>query len=347
MNPGHVTTGPIKGVELRGPYLLFIGDEAIETNAKMALGIAHWRPHLCAGQLRLGTPVDIGLPDMTPEEAVGAGARSLIVGVASVGGAFPDLWVDSLVEAARSGLDIVAGMHSRLAGLPGLADTAAATGSRLVDLRVPPANLPVGTGKKRPGRRLLTVGTDCAVGKKYTALAIEREMISRGMKATFRASGQTGILIAGAGIPIDAVVADFIAGAAEMLSPANDPDHWDVIEGQGAIFHPGYSGVTLGLLHGSQPDALVLCHEATRKKIELWEDYRIRDLDELIDTYLSLGSLTNPAIRCVGVSVNTSMLEPERRVAYLSELSKSTGLPCVDPVIGGVGFIVDQLCEKE
>ena len=122
-----------------------------------------------------------------------------------------------------------------------------------------------GKGTKRPGLRLLTVGTDCSVGKKYTALALEREMHARGLKADFRATGQTGILISGRGVAIDAVVADFISGAAEWLTPANEPDHWDVVEGQGSLFHPSFAGVTLGLLHGAQPDAFVVCHEPTRK----------------------------------------------------------------------------------
>src|SRR5262249_26969628 len=139
------------------------------------------------------------------------------------------------------------------------------SGARLVDVRVPPTNLPVGSGRKRTGMRLLTVGTDCAVGKKYSALAITRELQRRGLKGTFWATGATGIMIAGGGLPVDAAVCDFTAGAAEVLSPDNDADHWDVIEGQGSLFHPGYAGVTLGLLHGSQPDAIVVCHEAGRR----------------------------------------------------------------------------------
>jgi uncharacterized NAD-dependent epimerase/dehydratase family protein len=234
-------------------------------------------------------------------------------------------------------------MHTRLAELPGLAARAGKAGVRLVDVRVPPRNLPVGTGTKRSGRRLLTVGTDCATGKKYTALAIERELKKRGMKATFRATGQTGIMIAGSGIPIDAVVSDFVSGAAEVLSPDNDADHWDVIEGQGAIFHPGYAGVTLGLIHGSQPDAIVLCHDATRTAIDLWEGYPIQDLQTTIDAYLHLGSLTNPRIRCVGVSVNTSRLSTELRAQYLSDLSARLGMHCVDPIMDGVRAIVDAL----
>jgi len=274
---------------------------------------------------------------------VAAGAKSLIVGVAPVGGTFPETWVESLVEAAGSGLHIVAGMHTRLDELPGLSEAATEAGVRLVDVRKPPPHIPVGMGVKRPGRRLLTVGTDCAVGKKYTALAIEKEMRARDMKATFRATGQTGIMIAGEGVPIDAVVADFISGAAEMLSPANEADHWDVIEGQGSIVNPGYAGVTVGLMHGSQPDALVLCHDAARTVIDGWDGYDVPEMPTIIDHYLCAGRLTNPAVRMVGISVNTSSLDRVEGEAYLRELEDRMEMPCVDPLADGVGRIVDRL----
>ncbi len=333
----------INTIELKPPYLLFLGDVADDVGAKTSLGVAYWRPELCIGQYRLGTPVDTGLPDMTPTEAAAAGAGSLIVGVAPVGGSFPELWIDSLVEGARAGLDIVAGLHTRLPELPDLAEAATAAEVRLIDVREPPRGLPVATGDRRSGRRLLTVGTDCVVGKKYTALALEREMKARGLRATFRATGQTGIMIAGEGLPIDAVVSDFVAGAAEVLSPANDPDHWDLIEGQGSLFHPGYAGVTLGLLHGAQPETIVLCHDATRTTIERWPDYPLPDIPTIIDRYLVAGSLTSPTIRCAGASINTSKLPSSQRNRYLDDLSNLIGLPCVDPVIDGVGPLVDNL----
>jgi uncharacterized NAD-dependent epimerase/dehydratase family protein len=338
----------VTAIELRPPYLVFVGDISSPVYAKTGFGIVHWRRELCLGQYRLSSAaIDLGLPDLTPAEAVAAGARTMVVGVANVGGFYPETWTDALLGATRVGLDIVAGMHSRLADLPGLAEAARSAGTRLIDARVPPKGLPVGTGKKRTGRRLLTVGTDCAVGKKYTALALEREMLARGMKATFRATGQTGIMIAGVGLAIDAVVADFLSGAAEVLSPDNDPDHWDVIEGQGAIFHPGYAGVTFGLLLGSQPDAIVLCHEAGRTTTELWPDYPLPGLEEFIERYLLLGRITNPAIRCVGISINSSPLALDRRAVFLAELSDSLGLPCVDPMADGVGPIVDALHKED
>ena len=333
-------------MDIAPPYLVFVGDNDDRLLAKTGLGIVQWRSELCLGQYRFDeTGVDLGLPDMTIEKAVREGVRSLIVGVANVGGFYPESWRDALVEAAHAGLDVVAGMHSRLGDIPGLTDTAVKSGARLIDVRVPPARVPVGTGKKRTGNRLLTVGTDCATGKKYTVLALEQEMLGRGLKATYRATGQTGIMIAGSGIPIDAVVADFLSGAAEMLSPDNDADHWDLIEGQGAIHHPGYAGVTLGLLHGSQPDAFVVCHEVGRTGIDLWDGFPTPSITECIETTLRLGRLTNAEIHCVGISLITSKLAAGDREEHLREVSQNVGMPCVDPLIDGVGPIVDYLME--
>ena len=337
----------VKKVELKTPYLVLIGAEDDPTYAKTGLGIAQWRRDLVAGQMRFpGCSVDLGVPDMTVEEAATAGVGSLVIGVAPVGGVIPDSWWSAIEQAARAGLDVVCGLHVKLADNPALVAAAKASGARLVDVRVPPRNLPVGTGVKRSGKRVLTVGTDCAIGKKYSALALDLAMREAGMASTFRATGQTGIMIAGEGMPIDAVVADFISGAAEVLSPDNEPDHWDVIEGQGSLFHPGYSGVSLGLLHGSQPDAFVVCHDATRKVVSGWEHYPLPSVAECIDLHVMTGRRTNPAIRCVGISVNTSGLPPAERADWLANLSAETGLPCVDPLIEGCGAIVDSIREQ-
>ncbi len=333
-------------VEIKSPYLLFLGDEPEASHAKTAVGIAHWRPDSCVAQLRLpGSGADLGLPEMTPEEAAAAGARSMIWGVAGVGGIIPDHWIPSLFDAVSAGLDIVAGTHSSLSMIPGLEKAAAEAGVSLIDIRTPPPDLPVGTGIKRSGRRLLMAGTDCVVGKKFSALAIAKEMNDRGMNVDFRATGQTGIMIAGGGMPIDAVVSDFVSGAAELLSPANDEDHWDVIEGQGSLVHPGYAAVTLGLMHGSQPDAFVVCHEAGRTMIEGFPGFRLPTIPELIELTVATGRATNPGIRCVGVSINTSGLSADERASCLAEISAETGLPCVDPVATGVGPLVDHIVD--
>ncbi|WP_439102866.1 DUF1611 domain-containing protein [Congregibacter sp.] len=331
-------------LQLRTPYLVFVGDESRTTYAKTGKGVADWRPELCAGQLRLSADAaDLGLSDMTIAEAKQAGVGSLIVGTALVGGSVPDNWLTTLCEAAASGMDIVAGLHTRLDSIERLRIAADAGGSRLVDIRIPPPGIPVASGKKRSGKRLLTVGTDCALGKKYTALQLERDMRAQGMDADFRASGQTGIMIAGSGVPIDCVVADFISGAAEVLSPDNDPDHWDVIEGQGGIFHPGYAAVSHGLLIGSQPDAFVVCHAAGRTHIEGWEGYSLATIGEVIERTVAIGSLTNPQIRCIGISVNTLSVPSEERDEYLAELSSKYDLPCVDPLVTGTAAITREL----
>ena len=331
-------------VSLQAPYLLFLGSETSRTYAKTGAGLARWRPELCMGQLRLtAETVDLGLPDHSVASAAAQGAKTLIIGTAIIGGAIPEAWLDILVEALEAGFDIAAGVHTRLNSIERLAKASEETGQKLIDVRVPPANIPVGTGLPRTGKRLLTVGTDCALGKKYTALALEAEMRQRSMAVDFRATGQTGIMIAGQGIPIDAVVADFVSGAAELVSPGNDSDHWDVIEGQGSLFHPGYAAVSMGLLMGSQPDAFVVCTEAGRTHIEGWEDFELPSIQAVIDRTIEIGSQLNPAITCVGISANTQSLSEEERATYLQTLSATYGVPAVDPLVTGMGAIVDHL----
>jgi uncharacterized NAD-dependent epimerase/dehydratase family protein len=327
-----------------GPHLLFLGDIRDRLTAKTAYGLAEWRPERVKGQWRLSEDcVDIGLPDLSPANARLAGVRSLVIGAAPAGGQIPPHWGRCLVEAAEAGLDIVSGLHSRLADVPGLAAAAERKGVRLVEIRTPPPGLPVGTGVRRPGMRVLTVGTDCAIGKKYAALALHRAMQARGWNADFRATGQTGILIAGGGIPIDCVVADFIAGAAECLSPAADPEHWDVIEGQGSLFHPSYAGVSLGLLHGSQPDAILLCVDPGRQEIDGCPGFPIPTATEAIARNLEAARLTNPACRCVGISFNGSRMTAEDKAETVARLEAETGLPVVDPLVDDLDPILDRL----
>jgi uncharacterized NAD-dependent epimerase/dehydratase family protein len=331
-------------IEFRRGYLLFLGDVPMQLDAKTATGIAHWRPEWCVGQRRLpGCGADTGLPDMTVEAASRAGARTLVIGVAPLGGRFPEPWVAEAVAALEGGLDIASGLHSRLAAIPELAAAAEAAGRRIYDIRHPDQDFACGTGDKRPGKRLLTVGTDTCVGKMFAALALAREMTGRGLKVDFRATGQTGIFIAGGGVSVDAVISDFVSGATEALAPAGDPDHWDVVEGQGSLFHPSYAGVSLGLLHGAQPDALVLCHEAGRTGIDGMAHRPLPSLEDCMDLNLRTARLTNPDARFVGVSLNTRNLDPAAAEAALAETSARLGLPCADPVRTGVSAIVDAL----
>lgn len=329
---------------MQPPYLLFLGDVADQLAAKTAHGILEWRRDWCLGQLRLaGCKADLGLPEMTPAEAAAAGARTLVVAVANSGGVLAERWQPAILEALAAGLDVASGLHQRLSDFPTIVEAAARFHRRLFDVRHPRQRFATGTGARRPGKRLLTVGTDCSCGKKYTALALEREMRRRGWNADFRATGQTGIMIAGDGVAIDAVVADFISGAVEWLAPANDPGHWDVIEGQGSLFHPAFAGVSLGLLHGAQADVLVLCHEPTRRHVRGLPHQKLPALADCIELNLRCAALTNPDVRLVALSINTAWLPKEDRLRYLERTAAEFKLPAVDPLLTGVAAIVDRL----
>jgi len=280
---------------------------------------------------------------MTIEAAAKAGVKTVIVGTTNRGGVLGEGWEPLLVQALELGMDLASGLHHRLTDIPVLRDTAARSGRQIADVRHPTREFHVGNGVKRSGKRLLTVGTDCSIGKMFTALAIEKEMRGRGIKADFRATGQTGILIAGDGVSIDAVVSDFVSGAVEWLCPENDPDHWDVIEGQGSLFHASYAGVTLGLIHGAQPDALVVCHEPTRPHMRGLPGYKLPELKLCIERNIEAAQLTNAAVRCAGLSINTAGLDAGAANDYLRQTEDRLGLPCVDPVRTGVAALVDNL----
>ena len=333
-------------MQIPHPYLLFLGDVQDQLAAKTAQGIVDWRQDWCLRQFRMpGCKADVGLPDMSIAEAAQAGAKTLIVGVANAGGVLPEPWTPHIVEALAAGLDVAAGLHMKLAERPTVAYAASRYGRSLYDVRQSTERFQTGKGTKRSGKRLLTVGTDCSIGKKYTALALEREMRARGFDADFRATGQTGVFISGRGVAIDAVVAYFISGAAEWLSPAADPSHWDVIEGQGSMFHPSFAGVSLGLLHGSQPDAFVVCHEPSRKTMR-GVATPLPSIKQVIDITVRCGSLTNPAIRPIGISVNTSALDDAAARDYLQKLQDEHGLPATDPIRFGISAIADTIAEE-
>lgn len=269
----------------------------------------------------------------------------MIIGVANHGGVVSPSWRASIIEALEAGLDVASGLHDRLDADPEVAAAAARTGRHIFEARHPHRTFGAGTGAPRTGHRLLTVGTDCSVGKMYTSLALAAEMQARGFDADFRATGQTGIFIAGSGVPVDAVVSDFIAGAVEWLAPAASPDHWDLIEGQGSLYHPAYAGVTLGLVHGAQPDALVLCHDAARSQIASVPGFPLPDLASCMERYLEAARLTSPDVRFVGISLNTSKLDEEAALQAIDATERAHQLPTVDPVRTGVGRIVDALQE--
>lgn len=329
---------------IQTPYLLFLGDAPDQLAAKVAQGIKDWRPENALGQYRMpGCGADLGIADLTLEEAKAAGVKTLVIGVANRGGYISKAWKEVLVTALKMGFDIASGLHNLLRDEDELVAAARVNGRSLFDVRIPSVAYPIANGKKRTGKRCLAVGTDCSVGKMYTGLAMDAEMQKRGMKSTFRPTGQTGILITGGGVPLDAVIADFMAGAVEYLTPDNDADHWDHIEGQGSLFHVSYSGVTMALIHGGQPDAMILAHEPTRKHMRGLPDYALPSLEALRDTALPLARIANPACQIVGVSVNTQHLAEDAALAYMAEVEARMGLPTVDTFRQGAARLVDAL----
>ena len=329
---------------IKTPYLLFLGDAPDQLAAKVAQGIKDWRPENAVGQFRMdGCKADMGLADMTLEEAKAAGAKTLVIGVANRGGIISQEWKKVLVTALEEGFDLASGLHNLLREEADLVAVAEATGRMLHDVRIPEVKYPIANGEPRKGKRLLAVGTDCSVGKMYTALCIDKEMQDRGMKSTFRATGQTGILITGGGVPLDAVIADFMAGSIEWLTPDNDEDHWDIIEGQGSLFHVSYSGVTMALIHGGQPDALVVCHEPTREHMRGLPGYSLPSLEAVRDMALQLARVANPACEVIGYAVNTQNMDDDAARAYLAKIEAKLGLPAADPYRYGAGKLVDAL----
>ncbi|MBM1690489.1 N-acetyltransferase DgcN [Sulfitobacter geojensis] len=329
---------------IQTPYLLFLGDAPDQLSAKVAQGIKDWRPDNAVGQFRMeGCQADVGLKDLSLQEAKDAGAKTLVIGVANRGGVISQAWKEVLVEALGMGFDLASGLHNLLAEEGDLVAASQVSGQTLHDVRVPNVQYPIADGKKRTGKRVLAVGTDCSVGKMYTALALDEAMREKGMKSTFRATGQTGILITGSGVPLDAVIADFMAGAVEYLTPDNDADHWDIIEGQGSLFHVSYSGVTMALIHGGQPDALIICHEPTRKHMRGLPDYKLPSMQAVSDMALTLAHVANAGCQVVGISVNTQHMSQDEATAYLEKVEAEMGLPAVDPFRHGGGRLADAI----
>jgi len=329
---------------IKYPYHLFLGDAADKAAAKVAYGIKDWRPDHVVGQISLpGCNAGLGIDELTIDEAIQRGAKTLVIGVANRGGFIAETWKPVLIAALEAGMDLASGQHTLLRDEPELVATAQRCGRQLHDVRIPSVDYPIASGAKRPGKRCLGVGTDVSVGKMYTVMAMQREMDSRGLRSTFRATGQTGILIMGDGVPLDAVVADFMAGSIEWLAPANDEDHWDMIEGQGSLFHASYSGVTLALIHGAQPDALILCHDASRQEMRGLPGYSLPTLTQLRTIALTMARIVNPDCRAVGVSINTSALSEDRARDAIRTAEDETGLPATDPFRYGPDRLVDAL----
>lgn len=333
---------------IAAPYLLYLGHTNDELSIKTSRGVAAFRPGDCIGEFRYDDcKLTLDLPRLSFVEAAARGAKTLVLGIANAGGKLGEELISDAEAALAAGLDIASGLHQRLKDEPRLVAAARAHGRQLHDVRDPAPNIPIGNGKRRPGNRLLTVGTDCSVGKMYTTLCLDKGLKARGILATFRATGQTGILIAGSGVPLDAVVADFISGAIEQLTPGREDGGWDLIEGQGSLFHPSFAGVSTGLIHGSQPSALVMCHEPHRPHMRGLPHYQVPGLAECLEANLKTASLTSPDTRVVGIALNTSRLPRDEAEALCARISDEFGLPCTDPYAMGVEAILDRLLETE
>ena len=319
--------------------------------AKTAIGVLRYAPYPVVAVVdatRAGTDaaasvgVGRGIPVVaTVGEAVALGAQALLIGTAAPGGRIPDDYRPLLADALERGLAIWNGLHERVLSDPALRAAALRGGGTVRELRDAPADLPIGGHRERRAGThvVLTVGSDAAVGKMTVALELVRALERAGQRAAFVATGQTGIAIAGEGISVDAVVADFIAGAAErMVCDAAEGADWIVVEGQGSLTHPGFSGVTLGLLHGSAPDVLVLCHDASRTEIKGFVGHPLRSLRELVGLYEGAAGWSRPDgshVPVAAVALNTSALDPTQAARAILLAAEETGLPAGDPVRDG------------
>jgi uncharacterized NAD-dependent epimerase/dehydratase family protein len=316
---------------------------------KTARGVMRYRPEDVVAVLdsQSGESEHEGFPLVRGvEEALQYEPTAALVGVATAGGRFPPAWRELIRACIDAGLDVENGLHEFLSDDPELSVLAAERGVELRDLRKAPAGLNVPTGENLTHGALsvLLVGSDCAIGKMTVALELDREAKRRGVRSEFVPTGQTGIAIAGWGISVDAVVADFIAGAAEQLVLEGVRRGGEVlfVEGQGSLLHPKYSGVTMGLVHGSAPHAYVLCHKAGERFVDEDERFTIPPLSELADLHERLSLLARPA-RVVAVALNTSALGEDEARTAVAEAERETGLPANDPVRFGAGNLVDAV----
>jgi D-glutamate N-acetyltransferase len=316
---------------------------------KTARGILRYAPDPTVAILdstRAGESYD-GVPVVaTVEEALAHEPTTAVVGVATQGGRFPPAWRELLKKSIAAGLDVESGLHEFVGDDDELVALAREHGVELRDLRKPPEglNVPTGENLELPATIVLTVGSDCAIGKKTVALELDLEARRRGLSSVFVPTGQTGIAIAGWGIAVDAVVSDFLAGAAEQLVVEGHRRGGELlfVEGQGSLSHPAYSGVTLGLLHGSAPHLLVLCHKAHATEIEGYPGHPLPSLAELVELHQRVSLPVRPA-RVACLALNTADLdEPEARAA-IAEAASETGLPTDDPVRFGAGQLLDAV----
>lgn len=331
-------------MKIRTPYLLFIGDAKDPLSIKMAKTVADWRPELAVGEFALKEcETTTNMPSMDIDTAKANGAKSFLLGFANSGGYLEQKYIPYLLQAIEAGMDIVSGLHQKLEDFPEVKAHAKEHNVQLVNVRHPQGEFNTGNGNNRAGKRLLTVGTDCSVGKMYSSMTIYNALREQSIASTFRATGQSGIAVAGSGVAVDCVVSDFIAGAVEELAPANADNHWDIIEGQGSLYHPAFAGVSLGLLHGSQPDALVLCHAENREHMRGIPGRSLPSIEATMELNLHHARLTSPNAQFVGICVNTSMLDKSSALKLCNQYQKQFDLPCMDPLRHGVSSIIDKV----
>ena len=316
---------------------------------KTMRGVVAYSPHPTVAIVDSKRPGESyeGIPVVASvQEGLGYEPTTALVGVATQGGRFPPAWRELLKASIEGGLDVESGLHEFISDDPELAELAARHGVELRDLRKPPADLNVPTGEnlQLAAKTVLTVGSDCAIGKKTVAIELDREAQRRGLKSQFVPTGQTGVAIAGWGIAVDAVIADFIAGAAERLvvEGAERGGELLIVEGQGSLVHPAYSGVTLGLMHGSAPHAYVLCHVANATHIEGYPDHPLPSLTELIELHERVSLPVRPA-KVAAIAVNTRALDDDEARAAARAVTDETGLPADDPVRFGAGKVLDAV----
>ena len=332
-------------ISIKLPYLLFIGYATNSISAKTANGIADFAPEKCLGYNKLPeSTVNIpSLQEISILEAKERGAKTFIIGLANSGGYISEIWIPSILEAIKSGMDIASGLHKKLDDIDIIAKTAKEYGVNLYNVRHSDFALKTGNGGERSGKKILTIGTDCSVGKMYTTLTLHKALNKSGKKSHFVATGQTGIFIAGTGISIDNVPADFMSGAVEIMTPDIPEDEIYIIEGQGSLFHPSFAGITLALLHGSAPDNLILCHDPSREHMRNLPDYPVPNLKLCMETNLQMARLTNPNVKFIAISCNTKSMTDFEAKKYLKDLKEEFNLPATDPYRFGVDDIISQL----
>ena len=332
--------------------LILTEGRADRYDAKAAVGVIRYRADEVVGIL----DSEYAGKDIEPVLGVGAGLpvvpdvasalpfkpETFVIGIAPAGGAFPREWRRYVIDALEAGLDVVSGLHDFLSDDPELAEIAAKNGRTIYDVRRPRENIPIGTNlaSELKAKRILTVGSDGNIGKMHTAIELTRELARRGRDADFVATGQIGIMISGRGVPIDHVVSDFVAGAIEQELLAREEHDVFVIEGQGAIVHPGFSAVTVGLIHGAAPDAMIFCHNPTRKIQR--GGVPMPPTPELITLHEDLCRYTHPS-RVIAVSLNCAELDADAARRAVEEVQDETGLPATDPVKSGAGPLADAV----